>query len=99
SAAAVDKCGASGHERYAFLECARQQVGGVDVVRQAGPYEQAPFRMRPLRLAGEVLGQRIEHHVAPAAIDLDQRPDVLLPRPGIEVRADEVLGDRGGAEV
>ena len=58
-----------------------------------------PCGMGPLGLAREVLGEPVEHHVAPAAIDLDQRPHVVLPRAGLEVRRDEVLGDRRRAQV
>ena len=37
---------------------ARQQVGGVDVVGQRRPDEQAALRVGPLRLAREMLGER-----------------------------------------
>ena len=55
--------------------------------------------MRPLSLAREVLGERVEHHVAPSPVDLDQGANVSLPGAGVEVRADEVLRDRRRAEV
>ena len=48
---------------------------------------------------GEVLAQRLDHRVAPPAVDLDQVGDVLAPAPFGEVLADEVLGQGRAAEV
>src|SRR5204863_9099899 len=79
AATPVDKGGSAGYERHVLLEAAGEQVGRVDVVGQGGPDEQPALRMRPLRFTGELLGQRIEHHVAPAAVDLGQRPVVVRP--------------------
>ena len=79
AAAAVEERGAAGHEGDVLLQRAGQQVGGVDVVGQRRPEEQPALRVGPLGLAREVLGQRVEHRVAPAAVDLAQRVHVLQP--------------------
>src|SRR3954453_1527561 len=54
--AAVDVSGAPRHERDLLAQGTRQEVGGVDVIRQRRPEEHAALWVRPLRLAREVLG-------------------------------------------
>ena len=46
-----------------------------------------------------MVGEGIEHHVPPRAVDLDQAVDVLAPGALGEVLAHEVLGQRRSAEV
>ncbi len=57
------------HERHVVAQRAGEQVGGVDEVGQRGPDEQPAAGARPLRLLREVLRERVEHRVAPAAVD------------------------------
>ena len=76
-----------------------QQVGRVDVIGERDPDEEPALGARPARLRGEVLCERVEHHVAPAAVEVAQRVDVRAPVAGAEVRGDEMLGQRGGAQV
>ena len=98
-AAPVEERRATGHERDVLVERAREQVGRVDVVRQRRPDEQPALRMRPRALRAEALGERVEHDVAPAAVDLLQRVHVVLPAPAREVRRDEELRQRRRAQV
>ena len=99
AAAAVEVGRAAGDERDVLAQGAGQQVGGVDVVRQPRPDEQAALRARPGRLAREVLGQRLEHDVAPAAVDARELADVGEPVALGEVLAHEQLRQRRGAQV
>ena len=73
AAAAVEVRRAAGDERDVARQRARQQVGRVDVVRQRRPDEQPALRPRPRRLRREVLGERLEHRVAPAPVELLER--------------------------
>ena len=99
AAAAVEVGRAAGDERHVLAQRAGQQVGRVDVVRQPRPDEQAALRARPGRLAREVLGQRLEHDVAPAPVDARELADVGEPVALGEVLAHEQLRQRRGAQV
>ena len=99
AAAAVEVGRAAGHERDVLAQRARQQVGRVDVVRQPRPDEQAALRPGPGRLAREVLGERLEHDVAPPPVDAGELADVGEPVALGEVGAHEQLRQRRGAEV
>ena len=80
AAAPVEVRRAAGHERDVLLpQRPRQQVGRVDVVGQRRPDEQPALRPRPRRLAREVLGERVEHRVAPPPVELGQRAEVAAP--------------------
>ena len=67
AAAPVEVGAAAGDEGDVLAQRARQQVGRVDVVGQRRPDEQAALGIGPLGLAREVLGERVEHRVAPRA--------------------------------
>ena len=54
---------------------------------------------RPLGLGREVLGERVEHRVAPGAVDVGQRLDVVAPAAVLEVGLHHQLRQRGAAEV
>src|SRR5207302_9814175 len=69
-ASPIQERGPTGHERDVLVQGAREQIGRVDVVRQRRPDEQPALGMGPFRLAREMLGQRVKHHVAAAAVDL-----------------------------
>ena len=97
--AAVEERGGAGHERHVVAQRAGQQVGGVDVVGQGGPDEQPRLRGGPLRLAREVVGERVEHRVAAGAVDLGERVHVVAPVAALEVGLHHQLRERGGAEV
>ena len=99
AAAAVEERGAAGDERHVLAQRAREQVGGVDVVGQRRPDEQPAARPGPLRLAREVLVERLEQHVAPPPVVLAQDGEHVAPVALREVLDDEVLGERRRAEV
>ena len=92
---------AAGHERDVLAQRAREQVGRVDVVGQRRPDEQPALRAASsVASAREVLGERVEHRVAPAPVELAQRrARRRCQRRSREVGGDEVLGQRRGAEV
>ena len=69
AAAAVEVGGLARHEGHVLAQRAREQVGGVDEVGERDPHEQAAGGVRPLGLRREVLGQGVEHRVAPAAVE------------------------------
>src|SRR4051794_2058455 len=97
--APVDIRGSAGDERDVLPKRLRQQIGGVDVVGQRRPHEQAAARPRPGRLPGEMTLQRLEHRVATRPVDLAQAVDIRPPAPLAEVLEGEVLGEGRGAEV
>ena len=99
AAAAVEVRRPPWHERHVLAQRPREQVGRVDVVGQRRPDEQPALRARPRRLGREVLGQRVEHRVAPPPVELGQRAEVAPPVALGEVRDHEVLRQRRGAEV
>ena len=99
AAAAVEVGRPPGDERHVLAQRPGQQVGRVDVVRQRRPDEQPALRPGPGRLGREVLGQRVEHRVAPPPVELGQRPQVAPPVALGEVRDHEVLRQRRGAQV
>ena len=99
AAAAVDVGGRAGDEGDVLAQRLRKQVRGVDVGGQRRPAEQPPAGTRPAGALGEVGLQRIEHRVAPLAVDVAEVVDVLAPAALGEVLADEVLGEGRRAEV
>ena len=99
SSAAIHVRRGAGDEGDVLAQRLRQQVGGVDVVRQRRPAEQAAGGVRPGRPFGEEPLQRLEHRVAALAVDAAEVVDVAAPVALAEVLANEVLGQGRGAEV
>ncbi len=99
AAAAVEERCPAGHEGDVVPQPAREEVGGVDVVGQRRPDEQAALRLRPGRLRRQVLGQGLEHHVAAPAVEGHEVAQVPPPVTRCEEARHEVLGQRRGAQV
>ena len=97
--APVGEGGDAGDEGDVLAERAGQEVGGVDVVGERRPQEQAALGLGPGRLGGEVLLERLEHRVAAGAVDVAELVHVLAPAALGEELVDEVLRERRGAEV
>ena len=95
----VDIRRSAGHEGHVLAQRLRQQVGGVDVVRERRPDEEPAARPGPRRLGREVALERLEHRVATGAVDVAEAVDVSPPAILREVLEREVLGERRGAEV
>src|SRR3954451_17451811 len=79
SPAAVHICRSAGDERDVLTQCLREQIGGVDVVREGRPDEERAARSRPGGLRGKVALQGLEHRVPPRAVHLAQTVDVGPP--------------------
>src|SRR5207247_8610090 len=87
-------------ERDVFLpEGLGEQVLRIDEVGKRRPDEEPAPRLRPLRLPGEELRERVEHRISPAAVERAEL--VHVPEPGAvgEVALHELLRERGGAQV
>ncbi len=98
-AAGVDEGGRARDEGDVLAQRLGEQVGGVDVVGERRPDEEAALRLRPGGLRWEEPRQRLEHRVAPRAVDRADVIDVLSPAALGEELADEVLAQRRCAEV
>ncbi len=64
----------------------RQQVGRVDAAVERRPDEQPALRLRPARASAEVLLQRLEHHVAPAPVEVASGARRTRARPAGRLR-------------
>ena len=62
-----------------FAQRPRQQVRRVDVGGQRRPAEEPSGRARPGRLRREEALERVQHRVAPLAVDVAQVADVVAP--------------------
>ena len=76
-----------------------EQVGGVEVVGQGRPDEQAALGLAPVRLGRHLLLERAQHRVAAGAVDAVEARDVVAPVVAAQVLDDDALRDRRGAEV